>query len=131
MTRDSQRIDKWLWHARVFKTRSRAAAFAAAGKLRINGRRAAKASTSVGPDDVLTFALAGRVRVYRIAGLALRRGSYLDAIKLYEDLSPPEPQNDRSRRSSLPNLPQGREPGQGRPTKRERRALDRWNEAAR
>ena len=130
MARDSQRIDKWLWHARVFKTRSRAAAYAAAGKLRINGNRVRKASQAVGPDDVLTFALAGRVRVYRIAGLAMRRGPYLEAIKLYEDLSPPESQHDRARRPSLPELPRGREPGQGRPTKRDRRAIDRWNQSA-
>jgi len=130
MSRDRQRIDKWLWHARVFKTRSRAAAFAAAGKLRINGNRVTKASVAVGIEDVLTFALGGRVRVFKVAGLAERRGSYPQAIGLYEDLSPPEIARDKSDASYAQRLPSGRDPGQGRPTKRERRALDRWRQDA-
>ncbi len=130
MTRGRQRIDKWLWHARVFKTRSRAAVFAAAGKLRKNGTRVTKASTSVGVDDVLTFALGGRVKIFRIADMAERRGSYPQAIGLYEDLSPPEVAIDNSATPFAQGMAGRREPGQGRPTKRERRALDRWRRAA-
>lgn len=130
MSRDRQRIDKWLWHARVFKTRSRAATFAASGKCRVNGNRVTKASAAVGSGDVLTFALASRVRVFKILGLAPRRGSHPEAIGLYQDLSPPDIARDRSRRSLLAELPSGRDPGQGRPTKRERRALDRWKQSA-
>jgi len=129
MTLSRQRIDKWLWHARIFRSRSRSAAFAAKGKLRINGVRITKASAAVEIEDVLTFAHGDRVRVLKIAGLAERRGSYPQAICLYEDLSPPDPGKDRTRRS-LPQLPFGREPGQGRPTKRDRRALDRWKQRA-
>lgn len=130
MTRGRQRIDKWLWHARVFKTRSRSAVFAAAGKLRINGNRVTKASALVGIDDVLTFALGGRVRIFRIADMAERRGSYPQAIGLYEDLSPPEVSRDTSAVPFAQQMPGRREPGQGRPTKRERRALDRWRQDA-
>lgn len=126
MTRAVQRVDKWLWHGRIFKTRSLAAAFAASGKLRINGNRAEKASAAVGPGDVLTFALGGRVRVLEIAGIAMRRGPYKDAIILFEDLSPPPLEKSAPDSVRAPAPPKG----EGRPTKRNRRVLDRWRQRA-
>ena len=122
----AQRIDKWLWHARVFRTRSLAARFAASGKMRVNGARVAKAAHALGPGDVLTFALHGRVRVLRVAALADRRGSPGVASGLYDDLSPPPPAPDDAGAGAAAAE---RPPGAGRPTKRERRRLGAFTSA--
>ncbi len=84
-----ERLDKWLWHARFFKTRSLAAEAARAGKVRINGARAEKASAWVRVGDVLTVARSGRVLVVRVEGFRLRRGSAVDAAALYTSLDGP------------------------------------------
>ena len=72
---DRQRIDKWLWHARVVRTRSAAAALADAGLVRINGARIDTSSRPVRPGDVVTVALDRNVRVLKVIGYAERRGS--------------------------------------------------------
>ncbi len=82
----SLRLDKWLWHARFFKTRSLAAQVASAGKVRVNARRVSKPSAAIGAGDVLTFVAGGRVRVVRVRALGLRRGPAAEARSLYEDL---------------------------------------------
>jgi ribosome-associated heat shock protein Hsp15 len=115
---DRQRIDKWLWHARVVRTRSAAAALAASGHVRLNGSRVDAPSRPVKAGDVVTIALDRGVRVLKVAGHAERRGSAEDARALYEDLSLPLPP-----RRDPP--PAARPPGSGRPTKRERREIDR------
>jgi ribosome-associated heat shock protein Hsp15 len=83
---DRQRIDKWLWHARVVRTRSAAAALAASGHVRINGQRIAAAARVVRVGDVVTVALDCAVRVLRVVGFADRRGSADDARLLCEAL---------------------------------------------
>lgn len=83
---DRQRIDKWLWHARVVRTRTQAAALADRGRVRINGQRTASASRAIRSGDVVTVALDGGVRVLRVTGFAERRGSAPDAQMLYEEL---------------------------------------------
>lgn len=119
---DRQRIDKWLWHARVARTRSAAATLAASGHVRVNGARVVAASRTVKPGDVVTIALDARVRVLKVVGFALRRGPAEAARGLYEEQSlagtPVEP----------PILqPEAvRPPRPGRPTKRERRAIARF-----
>ncbi len=114
-----QRLDKWLWFARFFKTRTLAAARVQAGTVRINGVRVEKPAAGVAPGDVLTFAMgAGQVRVIRILALGERRGPAPEAQSLYNDLSPPAAPS----RNTVPENP-GFE-GKGRPTKRDRRALD-------
>ncbi len=85
-----ERIDKWLWHARFFKSRSLAQRLCEKGRIRVNGLRVRKAHYAVKPDDVLTFPQAGRIRVVRVLALASRRGPAADAQALYEDLAPPE-----------------------------------------
>jgi len=120
-TVSGQRLDKWLWHARFFKTRSLATRLCNAGRLRIGGEIVAKAHHTVRPGDVLTFPQGRHVRVVRVSALAERRGPASEAQQLYDDLKPP------SRESRLP-APAARPPGGGRPTKRERRALDRLRE---
>ena len=115
---DRQRIDKWLWHARVVRTRSAAAALADAGLVRINGVRIDTSSRPVRLGDVVTIALDRRVRVLKVTGYAERRGSAEIARALFEDLTPPP--------SASPQPVAGaRNEGAGRPTKRERREIDR------
>lgn len=115
-----QRIDKWLWHARLVRTRTAAADLAASGSVRINGRRIDAPSRAVRIGDVVTVVVAGRVRVLKVAGLVERRGSATVAQALYGDLTEPAAQA-----SCVDIPPAGRESGAGRPTKRERRAIDR------
>ncbi|RAI32049.1 hypothetical protein CH340_16705 [Rhodoplanes serenus] len=86
---DRQRIDKWLWHARVVRTRSAAAALAAGGHVRVNGVRIDAASRAVRRGDVVTVALDRRVRVLTVTGFAERRGSADDTVGLYEEQGPP------------------------------------------
>ena len=110
------RIDKWLWQARFFKTRSLAAKVVGAG-LRVNGQVIAKPAFAVGPGDILTFAQARSVRVIRVLALGDRRGPAPEAQALYDDLSPPAP--------SEPEPEAPRFDGGGRPTKRDRRMLEK------
>ncbi len=118
----SSRIDKWLWHARFVKTRSLAAKLCQSGKLRLNGEHISKSHQALRPGDVLTFPLGPHIRVVKIVALGERRGPAAEAKTLYEDLAPPE----RRRGASEPRPAKlSREPGSGRPTKSERRAIDR------
>lgn len=80
------RLDKWLWHARFFRTRALAQAACTAGKVRVNSVRVLKAHQPVAPGDVLTLAQGGRIRVVRVLGLAERRGGADDAARLYEEV---------------------------------------------
>ncbi|GGC33050.1 hypothetical protein GCM10011504_09130 [Siccirubricoccus deserti] len=97
--RDWQRLDKWLWCARVAKTRAACARLVEQGGVRINRQPTVKAHARLRPGDVLTFALGsaerGVVRVWRVVALGDRRGPAPEARLLFEDLSappPPEPE---------------------------------------
>jgi ribosome-associated heat shock protein Hsp15 len=117
---DRQRIDKWLWHARVVRTRQAAAGLAAAGHVRVNGQRIDAPSRPVRPGDVVTVALDREVRVLRVVGFADRRGSADDARALVAPVEPAMP-------PAAPAPTQGvRGEGAGRPTKRDRRAMVRF-----
>jgi ribosome-associated heat shock protein Hsp15 len=83
---DRQRIDKWLWHARMVRTRGDAAALATAGFVRVNGKRMTAASHLVRIGDVITLALDRSVRVLRVEGICERRGNASAARVLYRDL---------------------------------------------
>ncbi len=110
---ESLRLDKWLWHARFFKTRSLAARQVSAGKIRVNSVKVAKPARNVSPGDVLTFPTGDVIRVIRIVALGVRRGPAPEAQALYEDLTPPE------NKAATPPL----ERGGPRPTKKQRRRL--------
>ena len=122
MAEGRQRLDKWLFFARVVKSRSLGAKLADSGRVRINRDKATQAADQVKPGDVLTMTLDRRILVYRVLDPGVRRGPAEEARTLYEDLSPPPTPKD----SSVPNaIPALREAGSGRPTKRERRELDK------
>ena len=113
------RVDKWLWHARFFKTRTLAAKVVAGGHLRVNSRKAEKSSNCVVAGDVLTFAQEKRIRVIKVVALGTRRGPSSEAKLLYEDLSSRQECN-----VSTPKFD-----GKGRPTKKDRRALAHLRES--
>jgi ribosome-associated heat shock protein Hsp15 len=85
---NAQRLDRWLWHARLVKTRPLAAALAASGYVRLNGQRMKAPSYAVHPGDVLTIALPKAVKVLRIVDLAEGRGNSTAAQELYEEIEP-------------------------------------------
>lgn len=99
---DSQRIDRWLWHARLVKTRSLAAALVAAGHVRLNRVRVVKPSHPVRLGDVVTAGLPGGVRVLRVEAFAERRGSATAAQALFAELTPPAPADTASAAAAPP-----------------------------
>lgn len=114
-----QRIDKWLFFARIIKSRTLAGKFAAAGNVRVNSEKIDQASFLVKPGDVLTIVQERRILVLRILGCGQRRGPAPEAQLLYEDITPkPAAPEDAE------VVPALREPGSGRPTKRDRRKID-------
>ena len=114
------RVDKWLWYARIAKTRSFAQTLVRDGKVRVDGTRISSASRAIEPGNVLTVVKGRQILVVKILSLADRRGPAPEAQALYEDLSPaPPPREPRPLRQAV------REEGAGRPTKRERREIER------
>ena len=83
---DRQRLDKWLWHARVVKARTSAAALVEAGHVRINGVREKSPGHAVKVGDVLTVGLDNSVRILKVVGFSERRGDASAARVLYDDL---------------------------------------------
>jgi ribosome-associated heat shock protein Hsp15 len=86
---DTLRLDKFLWFARIVKTRALAQQLAEGGRLRIDGRIVDRAHAPVRPGEVLSFALRGRVRVIRIEQLPTRRGPAAEATALYTEIEDP------------------------------------------
>lgn len=113
VVRETIRLDKWLWQARFFKSRSLAAGVVTGGKVRIAGQPAMKPARAVGAGDILTFHQANDIRIVKILACGTRRGPAPEAQALYEDMSPPKvhvPKNPRFE-------------GKGRPTKKDRRDM--------
>ena len=109
-----QRLDKWLWCARLVRTRTSAARLIEAGKVRVNGSRTIKPSRTLHLGDVVT-ATAARLFVVRVEGLAERRGPANEAKSLYSDLTPPPQKIAQPRIEAHSGL---------RPTKRARRRYE-------
>jgi ribosome-associated heat shock protein Hsp15 len=114
-----QRIDKWLFFARVVKSRTLAAKLVEAGKVRVNTERVLQPAHAVKPGDGLTITLERQVLVLKVVAPGSRRGPAEEARTLYEDLSAPP-----AKATPAPAEPAVREQGAGRPTKRERRETD-------
>lgn len=112
------RVDAWVWAVRLAKTRSQATTACKAGHVRVNDATA-KPAQSVDIGDIVRVRLHGFEKIYRVAGLAARRGSAAEAALLFEDLTPPPPPKAERPAAVV------RDRGAGRPTKRERRDLDK------
>lgn len=115
---DTTRVDVWLWAVRLYKTRSAATAACRGGHVRVN-RAPAKASTQVKIGDRVE-AFVERPRILEVVAIIDKRVGAAVAAKKLIDYSPPAPVVKRQ-----PRMPK-REPGAGRPTKRERRQLERF-----
>ncbi|WP_411820639.1 RNA-binding S4 domain-containing protein [Hyphococcus formosus] len=117
----TQRLDRWLWFARFFKTRTLAAKFVSDGNVRItrgdNTQRADKAATAIRPGDIIVFTRNDRTRIVTVLKCGNRRGPATEAQELYDDQSPPVIKTEAT------PVPFEREKGTGRPTKKDRRAI--------
>ncbi len=116
--RPTIRLDKWLWQARFFKSRSLAAGVVSAGKVRVDSQPVSKPARAVGPGDVLTFVQARETKVVRILACGERRGPAPEAQALYEDLTPAPKERPAEARGANPKYEKG-----GRPTKKDRRDM--------
>lgn len=101
---DSLRVDKYLWFARFFKTRSLATKRANGGRIRINGNKIKKSSDTVRIGDILTFAQGNKIRVIRVLNLGTRRGPAQEAQSLYEDMTPNEDTDEATRDKLLAKM---------------------------
>jgi ribosome-associated heat shock protein Hsp15 len=125
----TQRLDQWLWFARITKSRTLAQALIVRGKVRVNRIKIDKPSTLVKPGDVLTIVVGPGVRSLEILAIGSRRGPATEARLLLNDLSMAQPRATSEERTpqDIPRAdrPAVRPEGAGRPTKRERRQIDK------
>ena len=119
------RIDMWLWAVRIFKTRAQAAEACAGGKVKVGGT-AVKASRKIQPGETLLVRKGVIKYMYKVLKIAEKRMGVKLIIDFVEDLTPDD---ERAKLKSSHKQPlQTREKGQGRPTKRERRNMDKFRE---
>ncbi|MGB0436241.1 MAG: RNA-binding S4 domain-containing protein [Mycobacterium sp.] len=115
---DATRVDRWLWAVRLTKTRPDAAAACRGGHVRINDRLA-KPSSMVSPGDEVRARVGERTRIVQVLRVIQKRVGAADAVSCYLDRTPAPPSTSVSPVAA-------RDRGAGRPTKRDRRQLDRW-----
>ncbi|ORB29955.1 RNA-binding S4 domain-containing protein [Mycolicibacterium parafortuitum] len=115
---ESTRVDRWLWAVRLTKTRPDAASACRGGQVRVNGRQA-KPSTMVSPGDEVRARVGDITRIVQVSRIIQKRVGAADAVTCYLDRTPPPPST-----VSVPVA--ARDRGAGRPTKRDRRVLDKW-----
>ena len=115
---ESSRVDRWLWAVRLTKTRPDAATACRGGQVKVNGRPA-KPSTMVSPGDEVHARVGDRTRIVEVARIIQKRVGAADAVTCYLDRTPPPP-------PVVPVAVAVRDRGAGRPTKRDRRMLDKW-----
>lgn len=118
------RIDRWLWAVRLAKTRSDASALCKGGHVELNGRPA-KPSSSVTTGDRITARIHQRDRIVVVIDVIDKRVGAKVAVGCYDDHSPPEPERNGGDRGGAVAQ---RDPGAGRPTKRDRRQIEQWQE---
>ncbi|MBA2126003.1 RNA-binding protein [Hyphomicrobium methylovorum] len=131
----TQRIDQWLWFARIVKSRTLAQELIERGKVRLNRVKVVKPSTVVKPGDGLTLVAGRIIRSFEIVAIGVRRGPAREAQLLYRDLTAPQPREgianrkpkDSETQDAMPPAdPAVREQGAGRPTKRDRREIEKF-----
>lgn len=115
---DTARVDAWLWGIRIFKTRSAATASSKAGHITVNDERA-KPAQSVRIGDIVRVRIDGDERILQVARLIVKRVGAPIAVECYVDLTPPKPPREERVLAVV------RDRGAGRPTKRDRRVIDR------
>lgn len=120
----SVRLDKWLQVARVFKTRTQATHAVDLNRVKVNGQHA-KPHRNLAPGDRIEVEIGDWTRVLIVKELRDKPVSKEEARTLYEDQSPPRPESDPLQRL-LRRPPAQREAGAGRPTKKDRRDMERW-----
>ncbi len=128
-----QRLDVWLWYARVTKSRTLAQALIEKGKVRVNRERIVKSAQILRLGDAVTISLGPKVRILTVEGFGTRRGPPTEAAGLYRDLTPAPERTAASTGNKAGSITPDfmnahqaiREQGAGRPTKRERRDLVR------
>lgn len=120
MSPGEQRLDKWLWFARLAKSRSLAARLVSEGRVRVNRLKVTKPGRAIRVGDVLTAVIHGRLRVLRVLDVGQRRGPSREAALLYEDLAPAATGCGTAAASDVATR---REAGWRRPTKRDRRRI--------
>lgn len=128
---DTIRLDKWLWQARFVKSRSLAKALVQGRKVRVSGAPVSKASRSIQPGDILTFPFSDGIMICRVLALGTRRGPAPEAQMLYETLEDPREKSLSSTgKAQLGDqlAPAQRERGSGRPTKKQRRDMEKWHQ---
>jgi ribosome-associated heat shock protein Hsp15 len=117
----SVRVDKWLWSVRVFKTRTAASAACTSGRVRVNDE-VAKPATKIDVGDLVEARRGDRLVVYQVTDLIEKRVGAERARACYDDRSPPVPERNPE---GVAGPAGARDRGAGRPTKRERRQIDR------
>ncbi|XVS66585.1 RNA-binding S4 domain-containing protein [Actinosynnema sp. CA-299493] len=117
---ESTRVDRWLWAVRLTKTRSDAAAACKGGHVRVNDRPA-KPATAVSPGDEVRARVGDTTRIVEVVRVIQKRVGAADAVGCFIDRTPPPPPP-----TETPAQVARRERGAGRPTKRERRVLDKF-----
>lgn len=111
-------MDRWLWAVRLTKTRPDAASACRGGQVKVNGKPA-KPSTTVSPGDEVRARVGEHTRIVEVSRIIQKRVGAADAVTCYLDRTPPPP--------AVPSIPVAvRDRGSGRPTKRDRRVLDKW-----
>lgn len=122
MTMDGVRIDKWLWAVRIFKTRNQAAAACKGGRVKIDGQ-AVKASREVKVGEEIKVSLTSFTRTIRVTAFLENRVGPRLVADYMEDLTPPEEYEKQKMKQELNT--EYRKRGEGRPTKKERRVIER------
>lgn len=115
---DTGRVDSWLWAVRMLKTRSAATAACKAGHVSVNDERA-KAAQTVRVGDTVRLRVDGEERILQVARLVAKRVGAPVAVECYLDFTPPKPPKEERVLTVV------RDRGAGRPTKRDRRTIDK------
>jgi len=116
----SQRIDKWLWHARIIKSRSLAQKLITSGKVRVDTVKITNASSQVRSSNVLTISLERDIKIIEITGIPKRRGPFSEAQTFYNDLTPPKEPKPKNTKGETITI--GIE-GTGKPDKHQRKQI--------
>lgn len=124
------RLDKWLWAARFFKTRSAATEAVQGGKVHLNGTRA-KPARDVRPGDLIEVTVGDTLFTVEVTALAQRRGSATQAALLYNETAESRLRRERLREQRSAAPPPGADMAGGRPSKRDRRRIDALRAASR